>query len=64
MIAGVGALVLVTSYRSHAAAERLQHEGDDVAGDEDAGVRERFDVGVFGSEADDNARECEIDSDS
>lgn len=62
MIAEVGALVLVAGYRSNTAADRLQQKGDDVAGDEDARVGERLDVGIIGAEGYDNAGECEVDS--
>ena len=44
MIAGVGALALVTGNRGHAATDGLEQERQDVAGDEDARVREGFDV--------------------
>ncbi len=62
VIARVGALVLVAGHRGHAAANGLEEEGDDVARDEDAGVGERFDVGVFGAKGDDDAREGEVDA--
>ena len=60
VVARVGALVLVAGYGRHAAADRLEEEGDDVAGDEDAGVGEGFDVGVFGAKGHDDAGEREI----
>ena len=62
MIAGIGALVLVAGHRRHAAADRLEQKGDDVARDEDAWVRERFDVRVFGAESYDDAGESEVDT--
>ena len=62
MIAGLRALVLVTGHGRHAATDRLEQEGEDIAGDEDAWVRERFDVRVFGAEGDDDAGECEVDA--
>ena len=62
VVARVGALALVAGYGCHAAADRLEEEGDDVAGDEDAWVGEGFDVGVFGAEGHDDAGEREIDA--
>ena len=44
VIAGNGALVLMTGHGRHAAADCLEQEGDDVARDEDARVGEGFDV--------------------
>ena len=62
VITRIGALVLVTSYGCHAAADRLEKEGDDVAGDEDARVGEGPDVRVLFAEGDDDAGQCEVDS--
>ena len=44
VIACIGALVLVAGYGGHAATDRLEQERYDVAGYEDARVREGFDV--------------------
>ena len=62
VIAGVGALVLVTGHGCHAAADCLEQEGDDVARDEDARVGEGFDVRVFGAKGCDDAGKGEVDS--
>lgn len=62
VIARVGALVLVAGYGCHATADGLEEEGDDVAWDEDAWVRERLDVRVLGAEGDDDAGKCEVDA--
>ena len=62
VVAHVRALVLVAGDRGHAAADGLEQEGDDVARDEDARVREGFDVRVFGAEGDDDAGEGEVEA--
>ena len=62
VVARVGASVLVAGDGCHAAANGLEEEGEDVAGDEDAGVRERFEVRVFRAEGDDDAGEGEVDT--
>ena len=57
MVARFGVLVGVGGCGGHAAAEGLEDEGEDVAGDKDARVREGFDAGVLGAEGDDDAGE-------
>lgn len=46
----------------HAAADGLQEEGDDVAGDEDARVGEGRDAAVGRAEGGHDAREAEVDA--
>ena len=62
VVARFGVLVGVGGGGGHAAAEGLEDEREDVAGDEDARVREGFDAGVFGAEGDDDAGEGEVDA--
>lgn len=50
IIARGRALILMAGDGGHAAADGLEEEGDDVAGDEDGGVGEGFDAGVLGTE--------------
>lgn len=62
VVARFGVLVGVGGGGGHAAAEGLEDEGEDVAGDEDARVREGFDAGVFRAKGDDDAGEGEVDA--
>ena len=52
----------MASHAGHSASNGLKEQGDDVAGDEDAGVGEGLDVGIFRTECDDDAGEGEIDA--
>ena len=62
MVAQVGGFVVMTGGGGDATACGLQEEGEDVAGDEDAGVGEGGDAGVLRAEGCDDAGEGEVES--
>lgn len=61
-ISRVGRLVRVRGRRGHAAADGLQQQREEVAGDEDARVPARGDARVGGAEGEHDAREGEVDA--
>ena len=62
VVADVGGFVLVRGCASDAAARGLQHQREDVAGDEDERVGAGRDAGVCGAEGVDDAAEAEVEA--
>jgi hypothetical protein len=62
VVAYSGIFVLVRSRRRKTAACSLKEQGGDVAGDEDAWVREGFYAGIFRAKGGYDAGEAEVDS--
>ena len=62
VVTRVGAFVLMRSGASKTATCGLEEEGEDIAGDEDARVRERSDSGVLGAESGDDAGEGQVET--
>ena len=62
VIAHIRALIRMAGRARHAAAHGLQDEGDDVAGDEDAGIEMGCEAGVCGAEGADEVAEGEVDA--
>src|SRR3569833_630783 len=62
VVARVARAAVVRGHRGHAAARGLQHERDDIAGDEDAGVVFGREPAVLGPEGVDDAAEAEVDA--
>ena len=62
VVAFLRVLTIVCRDTGHASASSLEHEGDEVARNEDFGVGEWLDTRVLGTNGSDNAREAEIDA--
>lgn len=62
MIARLGRLVVVRRHARHAAADSLEQEGDEIAGDEEARERKGFDPGIRLSDRDHNPGQGEVDA--
>lgn len=54
--------MVVRGHAGHAATDGLEQQGDEVAGDEEAWIRHRFDAGIGLPHRDHDARQGEVDA--
>lgn len=54
--------MVVRCHAGHAAADGLEQQGDEIAGDKEAGVGQGFDAGIGLPDGDDDAPQGEVDA--